>query len=79
MRYSNQGKVFSIPSEMGTISDGKSLPPLTKKTLGINRRSVRDGDVCQSLEVDRFIKNKLNESADITSLDLKKVNVGTRF
>ena len=56
LRYEarNKNRLYSIPSDKENISEGQSLPPLAQNNKIQDRRSVRDGLQCQSLEVDKL-------------------------
>lgn len=86
----NKNRLFSIPSDHESISDGRSFPPLgrgagserrsivaephRKKTI-YNRRSVRDSALVHSLEVDKLKASKqLHDSIDITAGDINALS-----
>ena len=72
MRYDvrNKNRLYSIPSDKENASEGQSLPPLAQNNKIQDRRSVRDGIQCQSLEVDKLRMKKLNESIDVSLINV---------
>lgn len=55
----------SIPAEPDTGSDPRALPPLSKTGMFDARRSVRDAALCQSLEVEKFRADQLNDTIEV--------------